>query len=77
MLHCAGVTTVVTLTWRLSTFMLALLLSFRVNRSYDRWWTGRQAFAGVGNAAVSVATMSRLWIADPQLQVCLIACVAT
>lgn len=66
----AGNTSAVTLAWRLTSFTLALLLTFRVNRSYDRWWTARQAFAGVGNAATSVATMATLWIKDdPALQV--------
>jgi predicted membrane chloride channel (bestrophin family) len=58
-----------TLTWRLSTFTLALLLTFRVGRSYERWWIARQAFGGVGSAAVNVATMVVIWVADPQLKV--------
>ncbi|KAF8055483.1 hypothetical protein HT031_006742 [Scenedesmus sp. PABB004] len=60
--------TSVVLVWRLSGFMLALLISFKVNRSYERWWMGRQSFAGVGNAALSVATMATLWVPDPQLR---------
>lgn len=64
-----GVNTAIALAWRLSSFMLALLLSWRVNRAYERWWAGRQAFAGVGSAALGVAQMATLVVHDAALRV--------
>lgn len=55
--------------FRLITFLLALLLSFRVNRTYDRWWQARQGFSGVGGAAVALSQQAVQWVQDPAIRV--------
>jgi predicted membrane chloride channel (bestrophin family) len=34
--------------------MLALLLAFRLNRTYDRWWQARCAFGGIGGGLINI-----------------------
>ncbi|PSC76560.1 deoxyribodipyrimidine photo-lyase [Micractinium conductrix] len=55
-------------TFRLSSFAMSLLLSLRVGRNYDRWWTARCGFAGVGSAASTLVGQATSWIDSPQLQ---------
>jgi putative membrane protein len=50
--------------FRLITFVMALLMAFRINRTYDRWWLGRQSFAGVGNAGVALSMQAMQWVPD-------------
>jgi predicted membrane chloride channel (bestrophin family) len=59
----------VLLMWRMTSFMVALLLAFRVNRVYLRWCAALQAFGGIGTAAVTLAQQAVLWVHDPLLQV--------
>eukprot|EP00775_Hariotina_reticulata_P013776 gene13776-13897_t len=54
--------------FRLTTFVMALLMAFRVNRTYDRWWTGRQSFAGVGNAGLTLSMQAMQWVPDPAIR---------
>lgn len=55
--------------WRMSSFMLALLLAFRLNRVYLRWAAGLQGYSGVGSAALTLAQQALVWVqqADTQL----------
>lgn len=58
----------VVLLWRLSSFMLALLLAFRLNRVYLRWAAAQQGFSGVGSGALALAQQALVWVqADRQL----------
>lgn len=59
----------VLLLWRMTSFVLALLLAFRINKVYMRWQAAVQAFGGVGSAAVTLSQQAALWVADQQLQV--------
>ncbi|KIZ01825.1 hypothetical protein MNEG_6138 [Monoraphidium neglectum] len=63
----------VLLMWRMTSFMVALLLAFRVNRVYLRWCAALQAFGGIGTAAVTLAQQAVLWVHDPLLQAELLA----
>lgn len=53
--------------FRYSSFVLSLLLAFRANRTYDRWWQARCAFGGVGGTLTSVVRMVATWKDDPVL----------
>lgn len=55
-------------TFRLASFAMALLLSLRVGRTYDRWWVARCGFAGVGNAATALTQQAAAWVDDEDLQ---------
>jgi predicted membrane chloride channel (bestrophin family) len=59
----------VLLLWRMTSFILALLLAFRINKVYMRWQAGVQAFGGVGSAAVTLSQQAAVWVPDPVLQV--------
>lgn len=52
---------------RLSSFAMALLLTLRLNRSYERWWAARQAFGGIGSGAIALAQQAANWIPDEAL----------
>ena len=54
-------------TWRLTTFVLALLLGFRVNRVYQRFSVAQQEYGAVGNAAVMVVQDAAVWVRDAAL----------
>lgn len=54
--------------FRLSSFVVALLLSFRVQRVFDRWWQARNGFAGVGNGVTAIVRQAAVWCGhDPVL----------
>lgn len=48
--------------WRMSSFMLALLLAFRLNRVYLRWAAALQGFSGVGSASLTLAQQALVWV---------------
>lgn len=54
---------------RIISFAMALLLSYRLNRSYDRWWEARKAFSGIGSASTALAIQATTWVSKdcPQL----------
>ena len=37
-----------------STFAMSLLLAFRINRCYDRWWSARSSFGTVGSSSTYI-----------------------
>ena len=41
--------------FRLALLAVALLLTLRMGRVYDRWWEARKAFSAVGSTAVQLA----------------------
>lgn len=48
--------------------VLGLLLVFRTNASYDRFWEGRKLWGAMVNDCRNTSRMSRTWLAaDPQL----------
>ena len=47
----------------LTSFALALLLVFRTNSSYERWWSARRHFGQMYNDARSIARFTMDWIA--------------
>jgi hypothetical protein len=59
----------VLLGWRMISFVMSLLLAFRVNRAYDRWWAARHAFKGIGTAAITLSQQAVVWIPDPLVKV--------
>eukprot|EP00775_Hariotina_reticulata_P001996 gene1996-2318_t len=54
--------------FRLISFVLALLLTFRLNRSYERWWLARLSFGGVASACVTLSMQAVQWIPDAALK---------
>ena len=55
--------------WRLGSFTLSLMLSFRIKAAYDRWWEGRAAFANTRAANTTIYMQATTWINDPKLVV--------
>ena len=53
----------------LTSFALAMLLVFRTNSSYDRWWNARKHIGQMYNDVRSIARLTMNWIApkDPEL----------
>ncbi|MFN0063589.1 MAG: bestrophin family protein [Myxococcaceae bacterium] len=47
-------------------FALGLLLVFRTNASYDRFWEGRRLWGGMVNETRNLARQSQQWIAPTQ-----------
>lgn len=45
-------------------FAIALLLSWRLNRCYERWWAVRTGFAAPGAAAVAVCQSVASWLPE-------------
>lgn len=50
----------------LTSFALALLLVFRTNSSYERWWSARKHFGQMYNDARSLARFTMVWIAPKE-----------
>jgi putative membrane protein len=46
-------------------FVISLLLVFRTNTAYDRWWEGRKIWGGVTNSARNLAIKVRAMVSDP------------
>lgn len=46
----------------LTSFALALLLVFRTNSSYERWWSARRHFGQMYNDARSIARLTMDWV---------------
>lgn len=53
--------------FRLSSFVLSLLLAFRANRTYDRWWQARTAFGGIGGGLTNIVRTVTTWTDDARL----------
>ena len=51
----------------LTSFAVALLLVFRANSSYDRWWEARRAFGNMYNCVRNLSRMTSAWLgqSDP------------
>ena len=47
--------------FRLSIFVVSLLLTLRLGRAYERWWEARRAFAALGSVALSLAQRGEAW----------------
>lgn len=47
----------------LTSFALALLLVFRTNSAYERWWSARKHFGQMYNDCRSLARFTMIWIA--------------
>ncbi|KAF8068206.1 L-ascorbate oxidase [Scenedesmus sp. PABB004] len=60
--------TFVITTWRLISFVMALLLAFRLNRSYDRWWLARQSFGGVAGASMALSQQAIAYVQDAAIR---------
>jgi putative membrane protein len=54
---------------RLAGTALFLLMTFRTNSCYDRWYEGRKIWGAMGIHCLDVARVARGWLAkrDPQL----------
>lgn len=50
----------------LTSFALALLLVFRTNSAYERWWSARKHFGQMYNDARSLARFTMIWIAPKE-----------
>jgi len=48
----------------LTSFALSLLLVFRTNSSYDRWWEDRKAFGRMYNCVRILARLTMVWVAS-------------
>ncbi|GBF91007.1 hypothetical protein Rsub_03862 [Raphidocelis subcapitata] len=48
----------------LTTFILALLLTLRLNRTYERWWDGWRAFRRVGDCATALTQQATVYCSD-------------
>ncbi|KAG2494372.1 hypothetical protein HYH03_007429 [Edaphochlamys debaryana] len=55
--------------FNLTTFALSLLLVFRTNSSYSRWWEARMIWGAVVNLSRNFARQSLLWLPAPQARV--------
>ncbi|KAI8462924.1 MAG: Bestrophin, RFP-TM, chloride channel-domain-containing protein [Monoraphidium minutum] len=55
------------LLFRYSSFVLSLLLAFRLNRTYDRWWAARCAFGGIGGGVGNLVRQVATYSDDPLL----------
>ena len=50
--------------YRLALFAVALLLTLRLGRVYERWWAARSAFSALGSACVQAASRAAAWGGD-------------
>lgn len=50
----------------LSSFAISLLLVFRTNSSYNRWWEARKSFGRIYNNVRIIARLSGCWIGKTQ-----------
>ena len=53
----------------LTSFIVALLLTYRVGRVYDRWWDACNAFGSVGSGCVGLVRQAYTNVEDPYLRV--------
>jgi len=49
---------------------LALLLVFRTNASYDRFWEGRKLWGGIVNETRNIARQATVWLREDPRQAC-------
>ncbi|EOD19998.1 hypothetical protein EMIHUDRAFT_208753 [Emiliania huxleyi CCMP1516] len=43
---------------------LALLVAFRCQQAYERWWEGRKLLGSLNNASRSLASLAAAWVTD-------------
>jgi predicted membrane chloride channel (bestrophin family) len=48
----------------LTTFILALLLTLRINRTYERWWEAWRAFRRVGDCATALTQQATVFCSN-------------
>ncbi|MBE7175445.1 MAG: hypothetical protein INR69_03530 [Mucilaginibacter polytrichastri] len=48
-------------------FVISLLLSFRVNSAYDRWWEGRKLLGSLVNMSRNLSSKIKTHIPDPEV----------
>jgi putative membrane protein len=53
--------------FQLGTFAVSLLLAMRINRTYERWWLGRQRFGAVSSNTTQAAQLIAVWCEDEAL----------
>jgi putative membrane protein len=56
----------VTITHNMLGFVISLLLVFRTNTAYDRWWEGRRLWGGLVNSSRNLAIKLAVMIKDKQ-----------
>lgn len=56
---------------RMMLLAVSLMVTWRVNRVYERWWAARQAFAAVGAVGVSLAQRAHAWVTEPSIRAAL------
>jgi putative membrane protein len=49
---------------RIISFAMSLMLSYRLNRAYDRWWEARKCFAGIGSSSTALAIQATTFLKD-------------
>ena len=49
------------------TAILAFLIVFRTNQSYNRWWEGRILWGKMHSSCVELSQQAAVWIDDPRL----------
>jgi hypothetical protein len=47
--------------FRLSIFVVSLLLTLRLGRAYERWWEARRSFSALGSLALTLAQRGEAW----------------
>ena len=53
----------------LTSFIVSLLLTYRVGRVYDRWWAACNAFGSTGSSCVGLVRQAYTNVDDPFLRV--------
>ena len=54
---------------RMSSFLVSLLLAYRVGKVYDRWWAATNAFGMAGSCVVSLVRQTLVHVPDIYLRV--------
>lgn len=54
--------------FQLTSFVVALLLTLRLNRAYDRWLRAQAGFSGTGRAMLALTQQAAAFLNDPNLQ---------
>lgn len=52
--------------YRLALFAVALLLTLRLGRVYERWWAARVAFAQLGSTCIQAAGRTAGWAGETE-----------
>ncbi|KAI8463571.1 MAG: Bestrophin, RFP-TM, chloride channel-domain-containing protein [Monoraphidium minutum] len=54
-------------TFQMTSFVISLLLAWKVRRVAERWWAARSSFAGVGNGVTAIMRFAATYLDDPIL----------